>query len=1012
MSTALSTRGLLPFHLSILEELHDPLTSDLLLLARGLGLRRIVCALMQIYESPKNLVLLVNASPEEEAAIGEELGIMGCRKPGLRVVGYEMPKKDRQDLYKKGGLISVTSRILVVDILQSDIPTELITGILVLHAEKVNALSLEAFIVRLYREKNKTGFLKAFSDQPEHITSGLSPLKNIMKELQLRAVHIYPRFHEKVKEALEKKRADVVELHQPMTDLMKDIHGAIVQCMNTTLSELKRSNTTLDLDELNVENAYFRSFDAIVRRQLDPVWHKVGPRTKQLVSDLATLRRLLTYLLTYDALAFHAYLETIIASNSVSSSGAARQNHSPWLLTDAAHIIFQSAKRRCYNLSAPVAPPVIDLADDDEAWDALDEAEGRMISKENRADTDAEKRRCPKWLPDGMDPVLEELPKWSLLADVLKEIEEEIMRQESTGSMPNKGTNTVLVMTSSTRTSTVLTEFLTSMDTDAQAGTQGRKMMEDKLRLYFWWKAKLSEDGKSRTFERPPDKGSNNPPNEISEALKKKDKDRRERVASRRRVRGGAAGAAASAESGRSRGTADRVGMTLGEEVMRDEAENIAEFLATQSAPAAATHGAAISGGNTLTAFDEDLALALTLSENTTAFESEFEEFYGLLPPQQTVIMRAYSDDSDDRMLAESQPRFIVMFEPNQDFVRRIEVYRSSNPGLGVRVYFMLYQTSCEEHKYLAGLRREKEAFERLIKERGTMLMPIIEDHRAGTEAGEAMIKTISSRMAGGRREVSTEPSRVIVDMREFRSTLPSLLHASKLLVVPATLTVGDYILTPDICVERKSIPDLVSSFNSGRLYTQCELMSVHYKQPVLLIEFEENKSFSLEIVQDVKAYAKPTSKYPSKNKPAGSEPTAAPSVQAKLVLLTLTFPRVRVIWSSSPYATADIFNDLKANAPEPDYHVAVVVGADRDPQQSAGGDGEGDDAAAEELLRSLPGITDKNLAYVKRRVGSVRGLCDMGLEEVKEILGDEPGKRCWDFLHWGEAKGKGKEKA
>ena len=54
--------------------------------------------------------------------------------------------------------------------------------------------------------------------------------------------------------------------------------------------------------------------------------------------------------------------------------------------------------------------------------------------------------------------------------------------------------------------------------------------------------------------------------------------------------------------------------------------------------------------------------------------------------------------------------------------------------------------------------------------------------------------------------------------MREFRSTLPSLLHASGLLVIPATLTVGDYVLTPDICVERKSIPDLVSSFSSGRL--------------------------------------------------------------------------------------------------------------------------------------------------------------------------------------------------
>lgn len=79
-------------------------------------------------------------------------------------------------------------------------------------------------------------------------------------------------------------------------------------------------------------------------------------------------------------------------------------------------------------------------------------------------------------------------------------------------------------------------------------------------------------------------------------------------------------------------------------------------------------------------------------------------------------------------------------------------------------------------------------------------------------------MKTISSTRSGAGRTLNAEPSQVIVDMREFGSTLPSIIHASSLLVIPATLTVGDYILTPDICVERKSLPDLVASFNSGRL--------------------------------------------------------------------------------------------------------------------------------------------------------------------------------------------------
>ena len=50
------------------------------------------------------------------------------------------------------------------------------------------------------------------------------------------------------------------------------------------------------------------------------------------------------------------------------------------------------------------------------------------------------------------------------------------------------------------------------------------------------------------------------------------------------------------------------------------------------------------------------------------------------------------------------------------------QVYKRSNPGLGVRVYLMIYNLSCEEAKYLAGVRREKDAFERLIKERGVRI--------------------------------------------------------------------------------------------------------------------------------------------------------------------------------------------------------------------------------------------------------------------------------------------------
>lgn len=154
------------------------------------------------------------------------------------------------------------------------------------------------------------------------------------------------------------------------------------------------------------------------------------------------------------------------------------------------------------------------------------------------------------------------------------------------------------------------------------------------------------------------------------------------------------------------------------------------------------------------------------------------------------------------------------------------------------------------------------------------------------------------------------------------------------------------------------------------------------------------------QIAADIKSYVKPTGKYPKKKTggPSNPDDSSIPTIQSKLVLLTLTFPRVRIIWSSSPYATADIFNDLKLNNAEPDASKAIAIGAEEDPEVGAGVN-----AAAEELLRSLPGITMKNVKYVMSKVGSVRQLCEMNLAEVQGVLGVEPGKACWEFMHRGQ---------
>ena len=168
----------------------------------------------------------------------------------------------------------------------------------------------------------------------------------------------------------------------------------------------------------------------------------------------------------------------------------------------------------------------------------------------------------------------------------------------------------------------------------------------------------------------------------------------------------------------------------------------------------------------------------------------------------------------------------------------------------------MLYKGSVEEQAYLTTLRREKEAFEGLIRAKADMVIPQDREGREGDnlllargsqKASDVIMDNLgrNSRRGGGAE--AKETPRVIVDMREFRSELPSLLHKRGIDIEPVTLEVGDYILTPEICVERKSISDLIGSLNSGRLYNQATSMSRFYSNPMLLIEFDTNKPFSLQ---------------------------------------------------------------------------------------------------------------------------------------------------------------------
>ena len=81
------------------------------------------------------------------------------------------------------------------------------------------------------------------------------------------------------------------------------------------------------------------------------------------------------------------------------------------------------------------------------------------------------------------------------------------------------------------------------------------------------------------------------------------------------------------------------------------------------------------------------------------------------------------------------------------------------------------------------------------------------------------------------------ENIRIIIDERERKSGIPKLLEAVGVNIQVKTLPIGDYIVSHETIVERKSISDLISSVFDGRLFDQCTRLKNHFQFPIILVE-------------------------------------------------------------------------------------------------------------------------------------------------------------------------------
>jgi len=784
----------------------------LTVVAKGLAMESVMLNMLKVYCDPGNLVLVMGCSEAEEQYFRTCLEKDGCSYLPKKITN-EISTGDRDSVYREGGVLYVTTRILVVDFLMDRIPANLVTGIIVSRAHRISDSAQDSFILRLYRQKNKEGFIKAFSASPIFFSTGFCQVERVMKNLFVRHLHLWPRFHKNVSTSLEAAKPEVVELHLQMTKKMKEIQTCILELISFTVKEIKRLNPHLMTEELTVENVISKSFHKILQQELNPIWHQLSGKTRQLISDLKHMRNMLVYLTQYDCVTFYNLISALrTAERGIRCS-------SGWVLLDSAETLYLASKDRVFSSVAP--------------------------SKAKKAKRDDESD-------------IEENPKWNILTEIIEEVKAEVKEYGHDGSK-----ETILIVAKDDRTANQVQDYL--------------------------------EIGAKKLLVRMFNK-------------------------------------------------------VLGEKHGLREEEKVKE---------AKNKGI---GKNTIKVVGKDC---------NSGGEKESEV---------NIVVRGLESASyleNSGLLSTLAPRYILLYDADVTFVRQIEVFQANNPKLKTRVYFLMYKGSVEEQAYLTVIRREKEAFEKLIREKGSMVIPEDREGRSydndllSRDAQKPSQVLLEKQNWGSRKGGATNTSvasKVIVDMREFRSELPSLLHKRGIDIDPVTLEVGDYILTPEICVERKSVSDLIGSLNNGRLYTQATAMSRFYDRPMLLIEFDERKSFSFQ----GKYYL--------------SKDISYNDIMAKLQLLTLHFPKLRILWSPSAHATAELFHELKQGREQPDAGTAATLGVDIIDDFNS----EKYNPQVRDFVAKLPGITTKNIFGILNNCKNLIDLMDLTQEQISEYIGSQ----------------------
>ncbi|TKR76572.1 hypothetical protein L596_017691 [Steinernema carpocapsae] len=327
----------------------DTMHDDVLIISgRGLGYERLFALHLQLYSDRKMLVLVINTNQNDEHYFLKKLSEVNANcQP--KILNSDVSTKDREDIYLQGGVVFVTSRILMVDLLTERIPVESVSGIMVYRAHTLMTSFQESFILRLLREKKPGVFVKAFSDCPAAIVAGgIGQLQRLVDKLYVRRVRVLPRFDVDVKTDFDRELSyqQLVEIRVDLPTPYRKVVSPLVDIIRTCVRELKQASpgVTSSMAEESA-SPYSGVIPSALEIELKQKSLMLTEKQQRLLKDLSQLRGIMEQVEHLDPIsAFRAF-------KAIRNNKDLLATNSGWVFTRTAAKIHTALEDVSHNMS-------------------------------------------------------------------------------------------------------------------------------------------------------------------------------------------------------------------------------------------------------------------------------------------------------------------------------------------------------------------------------------------------------------------------------------------------------------------------------------------------------------------------------------------------------------------------------------------------------------------------------------------------------------------------------------